>query len=415
MSTIARHLKNLGHSVTFYTSETYRAQAESTGARFVAMPGKANINFRPTDSEGTPLCGDDQRVHLMKTVLAETVADQYWGIQQILRVRPVDLVLADTMFFGHFPVLLGPKQKRPPVIGCGVNPIMLHSCDCLRTSPPDTTPAGQRRNREENQRVEAKFQQVTNRMNEVMRHCGASPLPHFFMDCMYRLPDLFLQFTAETFEFPRSDMPETLRFAGALLPTQSVQFEEPAWWSELDSDRPVVLVTQGTFANQEFNELIQPTLSGLADENVTVIVAAGRSDTHTLAIPANARVASFVPFDRLLPKVDVFITNGGYGAVNHAFSLGVPIVVAGETEDKDFVAARVGWTGAGINLKTRYPSAEQIRTAVRTILTDKQYRQEARRLRADFARYNALDEVTRAVNTMLAHDESMALSSSVTV
>jgi UDP:flavonoid glycosyltransferase YjiC (YdhE family) len=47
----------------------------------------------------------------------------------------------------------------------------------------------------------------------------------------------------------------------------------------------------------------------------------------------------------------VLITNGGYGAVNHAFSLGVPIAVAGESEDKDMVAARVGWTGAGINLK----------------------------------------------------------------
>jgi len=73
-------------------------------------------------------------------------------------------------------------------------------------------------------------------------------------------------------------------------------------------------------------------LSGLADEDVTVIVAAGRSDTHTLAVPKNARVESFIPFDRVLPKVDVLITNGGYDAVNHAFSLGVPIVVAGKAK-----------------------------------------------------------------------------------
>jgi UDP:flavonoid glycosyltransferase YjiC (YdhE family) len=117
-----------------------------------------------------------------------------------------------------------------------------------------------------------------------------------------------------------------------------------------------VLVTQGTLANHDFNELIQPALSGLADENVTVIVATGRSDTQTLAVPENARVASFIPFDRLLPKVDVFVTNGGYRAVNHAFSLGVPVVGAGESEEKDIIAMRVGWTGAGINLKTRYPS-----------------------------------------------------------
>jgi MGT family glycosyltransferase len=218
---------------------------------------------------------------------------------------------------------------------------------------------------------------------------------------MYLLPDMFLQFTAEAFEFPRSDMPDTVRFIGPLLPSRSVEFEEPAWWPELNGSKPVVLVTQGTLANHDLDELIQPALVGLAAENVTVIVAAGRSDTQILAVPENARVASFIPFDRVLPKVDVLITNGGYGAVNHAFSLGVPIVVAGESEDKDMVAARVGWTGAGINLKTRYASAGQIRNAVRAILTNRQYRAEAQRLRTAFSRYNALDELARAVNAML--------------
>jgi UDP:flavonoid glycosyltransferase YjiC (YdhE family) len=65
------------------------------------------------------------------------------------------------------------------------------------------------------------------------------------------------------------------------------------------------------------------------------------------------------------------------------------------------VAARVGWTGAGINLKTRYASAGQIRNAVRAILTNRQYWAEAQRLRTAFSRYNALDELARAVNAML--------------
>jgi UDP:flavonoid glycosyltransferase YjiC (YdhE family) len=161
-------------------------------------------------------------------------------------------------------------------------------------------------------------------------------------------------------------------------------------------------------ANQDLNELIQPALSGLADEDVMVIAATGRGDIQTLTAPANAKVTSYVSFDRLLPKVDVFVTNGGYGAVNHAFSLGVPTVVAGETEDKLFVAARVEWAGAGINLKTRYATAVQIRNAVRAILTNKQYRQEAQRLQATFARYDALDELARAVDAMLAQERRVA-------
>jgi hypothetical protein len=90
--------------------------------------------------------------------------------------------------------------------------------------------------------------------------------------------------------------------------------------------------------------------------------------------------------------------------VNHAFSLGVLIVVAGESEDKDIVAARVSWTGAGINLKTRNAGAEQIRNAVRTILTKNQYRDEAQRLRTSFSHYDALNELARAVDGVLGQN-----------
>ena len=409
MLTAAQHLKSVGHTITFNTSEHFRNHVESAGVRFVAMTGKANYDYRRSNElqEGRNLSIEDQKLLVLRTWFAETIPDQHRGIQQILRETPTDLVLIDTMFFGSFPMLLGPREKRPHVIGCGVNPLILSSHDCGLVLPPDNTRAGQRQISEENQRIQAKFQPVNDHMNSIIRTYGVPPMPDFFIDCMYLLPDLFLQFTAEAFEFPRSDMPDTIRFIGPLPPRRSVEFTEPAWWTELDGPKPVVLVTQGTLANNDFNEVIQPALSGLADEEVMVIVAAGRSETQTLTVPANARVASFIPFDRLLPKVDVLVTNGGYGAVNHALSLGVPIVIAGETEDKDMIAARVGWTGAGINLKTRYASAEQIRHAVRAILTNQRYRDEAERLRSNFARYNALDELARTVDAMLTQDRSM--------
>ena len=53
------------------------------------------------------------------------------------------------------------------------------------------------------------------------------------------------------------------------------------------------------------------------------------------------------------------VTNGGYGAVQRAVSTGVPLVVAGNTEDKPEVAARVAWSGAGINLRTGTPTADR--------------------------------------------------------
>lgn len=410
MFAVAQHLKGMGHDVTLHTAELFRNKVESGGIRFVPLAGKANYDYRrPAGIEGAKnFTGDEHTAYVLKILFADTIPDLHQSVQGILRATPVDLILVDTAFFGVFPLLLGPREGRPPVIGCGVNPMVLSSRDCGQTQVSDNTPEGRRRVQEENEKMRATFQSVHDAINAKLQVCGAPQMPHFFFDCMYWLPDLFLQFTSEDFEFPRSDMPDSISFAGPLLPAPSAGFEEPEWWSDLDDWRPVVLVTQGTLANQDFNELIQPALNGLAGEEVLVVVAAGRKDTETIVVPANARVAAFVPFDRLLPKVDVMVTNGGYGAVNHALSLGVPIVSAGETEDKIWVNARVGWTGAGINLKTRFANSEQIRDAVRAILTNEQYREEAQRLRANFARYNALEKVTEMVDKALAREGKLA-------
>jgi UDP:flavonoid glycosyltransferase YjiC (YdhE family) len=186
------------------------------------------------------------------------------------------------------------------------------------------------------------------------------------------------------------------------LPNRPAAFKEPAWWNELDGSKPVVLVTQGTLANFDLQELVQPVLTALADDNALVIAATGRADAGDLIAPTNAKVEAFVPFVRLLPKVDVLITNGGYGAVQQALSFGVPLVAAGDTEEKAFTAARVAWTGAGINLETRRPTPEQIRTAAHTVLAGSQYRDQAQRLQKNFSRYDALAEITRSVNGLIA-------------
>jgi hypothetical protein len=83
-----------------------------------------------------------------------------------------------------------------------------------------------------------------------------------------------------------------------------------------------------------------------------VIATAGGREVNDIpgSIPDNARFASYLPFEWLLPKVDVLVTNGGYGSVNQAMSFGTPLVTAGLTEDKADVNVRVAWSGVGINL-----------------------------------------------------------------
>ncbi|MBG0718892.1 hypothetical protein G3N18_12630 [Microbacterium sp. 2C] len=100
---------------------------------------------------------------------------------------------------------------------------------------------------------------------------------------------------------------------------------------------------------------------------------------------ASSTTSSGRSIDKMLPLVDVVVSNGGYGGAQQALAHGIPLVVAGRTEDKVEVTARVGWSGAGIDLRTHRPSPDAVRDAVRTVLADRAYSARARRLADAFA------------------------------
>jgi UDP:flavonoid glycosyltransferase YjiC (YdhE family) len=181
-----------------------------------------------------------------------------------------------------------------------------------------------------------------------------------------------MQPTIPALEHFRSDLPANVRFIGMIPADVPRDWVAPPFWHELDGTRPVVHVTQGTIANAK-PELIAPALEGLAQEDVLVVVATGGRDPAALGltqVPANARVARFLSYAELLPKTSVMLSNGGYGGVQMALAEGVPVAVAGTTEDKPEVAMRVACSGAGLDLKTSTPSPAQVRNAVRTLLDE---------------------------------------------
>jgi UDP:flavonoid glycosyltransferase YjiC (YdhE family) len=91
-----------------------------------------------------------------------------------------------------------------------------------------------------------------------------------------------------------------------------------------------------------------------------------------------------------MPRTTAMLTNGGYGGVQIALSHGVPIAVAGDTEEKPEIAARVAYSGAGLNLGTGKPTPLAVRRAVRRLLDDSTVRARAQKLAAEYARYDAL-------------------------
>ncbi|KGM33008.1 glycosyltransferase [Inquilinus limosus] len=407
---IAQHLVRQGHEVVFNTASLFREKAEATGARFVPFPGEIDFDYRRI-SELFPDYHEAERGPLKLMLglryLCRTMLGQKAGLDGILADFPADAILVDTVFAGTVPMLLGPREARPPVITIGITALAATSVDTPffgSGMPPSTTSEGRARNIAMHRNMQAQCAGMQQEFDETLASIGCPPLPEFMFDAFVSLPDLYLQLTGESFEYPRSDLPETVRFVGPLLAPPTRSFTPPGWWGELDGGKPVVVATQGTFANEDFGQLIGPTLTALKDEDMLVVATTGGPAVEEIPvpIPANTRATPFVAYDRLLPKVDVFVTNGGYGSVNHALSLGVPIVVAGDTEEKPEIAARVAWTGAGINLGTGHPRPEQIRNAVRTVLSDPRYRRRAQAVQADFARHDARREIAAILDDLVS-------------
>jgi UDP:flavonoid glycosyltransferase YjiC (YdhE family) len=236
----------------------------------------------------------------------------------------------------------------------------------------------------------------------LLREIGGQPQGHLGMDLSTSY-DRFLQLSVPEFEYPRSTLSSNTRFIGPVIPEVPAG-ELPEWWGDLDGSRPVVHVTQGTIDNHDFSRLIGPTIEALADKDVLVVVTLGGSGgnrpAYAGALPANVRIATFLNYDLLLPLTDVFVTNAGFGGVQHALAHGVPIVASGETEDKPEVCARIEWSGVGINLRTGTPSASQVGDAVAAVLSNPRYRERAVALANAIAAstpFDAIDEELAAV------------------
>jgi UDP:flavonoid glycosyltransferase YjiC (YdhE family) len=202
-------------------------------------------------------------------------------------------------------------------------------------------------------------------------------------------------------------MPTSVHLVGT-PPIIPGQVPLPPWAEELDGSRKVVLVTQGTVANHNFNLLVAPTLAALADEpDLLVVATAGGRPVEAIPgpVPANARVASFLPFEWLLPRTDVLVTNGGYGSVNQALSFGIPLVTAGLTEDKADVNARVAWSGVGLDLSTNEPTKDALCDAVRTVLDRPAYRLRASQMANEFAGIDTQSKILSIISQVVAADQ----------
>ncbi|KAI9822666.1 MAG: hypothetical protein M1827_000385 [Pycnora praestabilis] len=409
MRVIAAGLVERGFPVTFLTGTVFREFVQDAGAHFEPLEGKCDFDggklaeLWPERAKLPP--GPAQLEHDLTQIFLVMIPSQYESLQRVLKRgagpdgrEEYRVLVQDSLFLGVFPVLHGAPGIRPTgVITIGITPVIVSSKDHAPFSlglPPDSSEEGRARNIAGNAQMQKAFEPVQNCYTRSLKSAGATKAPTFMMDSVVESPDQFLQLCISNIEYPRSDAPESLRYIGALPLGKHKSHPLPPWWDiVIKHERPIVVVSQGT-ASFDLNLLVVPTLEALKDLDVTVISTLVLADhLEGVEIPANAKVAKFIPFDELFKHVDVVVSNGGYGTIQQALGNGVPMVLAGMTEDKPEANARTAWTGAAINLATNQPKPSQIREAVEKVLKTSTYRARALELQVEYLRHDSLGEI----------------------
>lgn len=406
---LATHLLSKGHDVRWYTGSTYESRIRKLNIPFYTVEHALDISQEnlnelfpkrlEVESKITRLKYDLKHVFILR-------AEEYYeDIKHINRSFDFDVLICDVAFTAA-PFV---KYKlRKPVINIGVLPLTQSSID-LPPNGMGLTPAKTllgKINQHFLRYVTDKFifKESKKMVDDLYcKHHMPIAKGNIF-DILCSESTLLLQSGTPGFEYYRSDLGKNIRFIGPLLPAkkrpQRLEFAR-----KLEAYPKLILVTQGTI-EKDTSKIIEPTIEAFKEDADTLIVATtGGSQTSVLRDRyqyANVIIEDFIAFDDIMPYADVYITNGGYGGVMLGIQNKLPMVVAGVHEGKNEIGARVGHFKLGLNLKTEYPSVQQIKAAVQEIIGNKVYRQSVEKLQEEFAQYDPLELTAQYLEEIVA-------------
>ena len=181
----------------------------------------------------------------------------------------------------------------------------------------------------------------------------------------------------------------------------------PEWldaWIDEQGSRPIVYATLGTVFGGNA-AVLRAILDGLADDDVAVLMTVGASgDPGSLGpLPPQARVERFVPQDAVLPACSAVISHAGSGTTLGALAHGLPHVMLPQGADQFINADRCHNAGLGRTLVPAAVSPAAVRSALRGVLGDLSYRNQARGVQTEMAAAMTLDEIVELLQQVAEH------------
>ncbi|HTS64902.1 MAG TPA: glycosyltransferase [Candidatus Acidoferrales bacterium] len=210
--------------------------------------------------------------------------------------------------------------------------------------------------------------------------------------CIAQLPSAF--------DFPNPELPSWFYHTGPFhdgLGRPHTDFV----WDRLSGD-PIIYASMGTVQNG-FELVFRTIAEACSGLGCQLVMSLGSHVTQESAGPlaGNCVAVRYAPQLELLRRAALCITHAGMNTALESLAAGVPMVAIPITNDQPGVAARVAYTRTGVVVPYRRLNAVRLRRAVREVLNDSRYRENARRIAAAVQAANGLERAADIIEESL--------------
>ena len=304
-----------------------------------------------------------------------------WGTPEAVRAQARQLTRLLPAFFPH--VLVGQQLSFAPILIAEALGIPL----AIRASPPIyfllsrcACPSG-----------ESPIDELrTWRQEEMYRYFNsARNCSDIHPDRREQNPflgDLFLLQTVEALEGSTEWLPPKVQLVGSCLwepPERDPELE--CWLTRAAAlkDQRIYLQLGTAFRGPSSWPLL---VEHLSHSPVQVVASTGRMIGSVGALPANFLASEHTSQGQVLPHVDAVISRATTTAVLGALTHGLPSLLIPSGGEQPDLAERCEAAGAALSIDAEVLSSESLDVALRRLFLDTRLRENAERLRDEFAR-----------------------------
>ncbi|MBR1407622.1 MAG: glucosyltransferase [Clostridia bacterium] len=348
---LVRELTAAGHEVYYFSFEMFREKIEKAGAQFISCDG---YDFDMEDKENADRVGKD-KAFAVELLVSSTLALDEMVTRKIEEIRP-DVIVSDSVaYWGKLAAL---KHGIPYVSSTTTFAFNRYSARYMKEGPLDIV----------------KMLLAMPRISRQIRRLQDSGYPvKGILDIVQNDNDTrTIVYTSKLFQPCAETFSDRYHFIGPSIRPVAQPVQKTA--------EKTVYVSMGTVnRNREF---YRSCIRALGKTPWQVILSLGHNTEPFDSVPDNVRICDFVDQMAVLSIADAFITHCGMNSASEGLYFQVPLVLFPQTPEQGAVARRTQELGAGIRLSSA--SEDDILAAVRRVLDEPAYKENAARISDSF-------------------------------